>query len=72
MPDLQAMINDGSVWHLEGSMGRHAMDEIRAGRCTVGPEATFDYWGNRVPGISELEPGTMGTPEYCEKMAALE
>ena len=48
---FQDMINDGSVWRLQGSYGRTAMDMIRAGLCVLGEEGHRDYWGNYVPRV---------------------
>lgn len=62
--DLQRDINSGLVWHLEGSVGRSAMDSIRAGRAMVGKVRRTDYWGNTVPARSDLEPGSFGTREF--------
>lgn len=62
---MQAAINDGSVWRMEGSMGRAAMDFLRAGHCTLGEVGHRDYWGNYVPSRDEVKPGTVGSVEYC-------
>ena len=63
---MQARINDGSIWMLEGSAGRAAMGLIESGVCAVGIEAHRDYWGNRVPARYMLEPGSFGTVEFVE------
>lgn len=62
---MQGLIDNGSVWHLEGSMGRAAMAMIDAGRCVLGEEGHFDYWGNYVPSRTEVKPGTKGSVEYA-------
>jgi hypothetical protein len=62
----QDMIDSGHVWSMEGHVGRTAMSLIESGRCTLGPEPSKDYWGNRIPSKSEVKPGTMGSPEYVE------
>ena len=59
--DLQLRINDGSIWSMEGTMGRSAMDALESGACYLGNRHTFDYWGNRIPGIGEVEEGTTGS-----------
>ena len=59
---VQAGINSGSVWHLEGSAGRNAMSFINAGVCELGKKGHKDYWGNYVPSRSEVKPGTKGAP----------
>jgi hypothetical protein len=61
---LQRVINDGSIWHMEGSAGRNAMDAIKMGYVMVGVEARKDYWGNTVPARSMLEAGSFGTREF--------
>ena len=66
---LQARIDDGSIWHFEGSAGRAAMDAIHAGRCTLGPTGHRDYWGNYIPSRDEVKPGTVGSTEYMEEHA---
>ena len=64
---LQTLINSGMVWHLEGSMGRSAMDALESGLCML-PERSFkDYWGNRVPARNELKDGTKGTEGNVQK-----
>ena len=65
---FQGMIDDGSVWLLQGSYGRQAMAYIDAGLCALGPRAHHDYYGNRVPGREDVEPGSKGTLEYCRTM----
>ena len=61
--DIQEMINDGSVWHMEGSMGRHAMSLLRSGECYLPEVSHRDAYGNRVPSRNELMKGTRGTIE---------
>jgi hypothetical protein len=34
--DLQDLINDGTAWKLEGSVGRAAMECINSGICILG------------------------------------
>ena len=59
---MQALINSGTAWKLEGSVGRRAMDLLEAGMCELGPVAHTDYWGNRVPSRFEVKAGTKGAP----------
>jgi hypothetical protein len=59
--DLQLRINDGSIWSMEGTMGRSAMDALESGACYLGDKHTFDFWGNRIPAISEIEEGSKGS-----------
>ena len=57
---IQRMINDGSVWHMEGSLGREAMDYLKAGYCELGEKSFRDYWGNKIPSRYEVKAGTTG------------
>lgn len=63
---MQALIDSGDVWLLEGAMGREAMAMIEAGMCMLGEEGHRDYWGNYVPSRHEVQAGTKGSPEYYE------
>lgn len=72
MDVLQDMINTGMAWHMEGSIGRAAMDAIEMGACYL-PEVSYrDYYGNKIPSRTELEDGTTGTlglsKKYWENM----
>lgn len=58
---MQALINSGMAWRLEGSYGRAAMAALEAGACMLGLESVQDYWGNRVPSRSEVKAGTKGS-----------
>lgn len=66
----QALIDSGDAWRLEGSVGRNAMALIEAGKCTLGPEAHLDYWGNRIPSKFEVKPGTKGSQEFVDAHAS--
>jgi hypothetical protein len=61
---LQALIDSGAAWRLEGSIGRAAMAAIEDGVCMLGEESHRDYWGNYVPSRHEVVPGTKGSPEF--------
>lgn len=61
---LQALIDSGLAWTLQGRVGRTAMAAIERGECALGPESRNDYWGNRVPSRFEVVPGTVGSVEY--------
>jgi hypothetical protein len=74
---LQAEINSGTIWLMQGSAGRAAMDAIKGGYCMVGKAARKDYWGNTVPAREMLEAGSFGTydfvaehqgPEWADRM----
>jgi hypothetical protein len=66
--DLQALINSGLAWQLEGSVGRAAHDAIEAGICILGEVGHRDYWGNYIPSRYEVAPGTKGSVEYAEAL----
>jgi hypothetical protein len=59
---IQELINNGSVWHMEGSLGREAMGYLKDGLCELGEKSFRDYWGNRVPSRFEVQAGTTGAP----------
>jgi hypothetical protein len=60
---IQEWIEAGTAWHLEGSVGRHAMECITEGICFLPEQSHIDYWGNKVPNRNALKPGTKGTLE---------
>jgi hypothetical protein len=64
---FQSLIDDGSVWRLQGQYGRVAMQLINAGKCTLGPASCQDYFGNRIPGRFEVKPGSPGSPEFVNE-----
>lgn len=63
----QHLIDTGDAWRLEGHVGRTAAGFIEAGLCILGEEGHRDYWGNYVPGRSEVKPGTKGSIEYARE-----
>jgi hypothetical protein len=65
--EMQELINTGTAWRLEGSVGRAAMALIESGDCILGEEGHRDYWGNYVPSRYEVKPGTKGSPEYAQE-----
>lgn len=65
---VQKLIDSGMAWNLQGSYGRMAMDFINAGLCTLGPKATRDAYGNKIPSIDEVAPGSKGSREYASEM----
>jgi len=48
--EMQALINSGAVWKLEGSMGCSAVALINSGDCILGEQGHYDYYGNYEPG----------------------
>jgi hypothetical protein len=65
---LQRRIDDGSIWHFEGSSGRAAADAISAGFCVLGPHRVRDYWGSIIPSRDEVKQGTKGSIEYATEL----
>ena len=65
---LQVLVNTGSAWRMEGSVGRAAMAAIESGHVVLGTEGHRDYWGNYVPSRFEVEPGTKGSVEYAQRL----
>ena len=59
--DIQALINSGMAWRLEGSIGRACTAELEAGTVMCGTEPKSDFWGNRVPSRYEVQAGTKGS-----------
>lgn len=65
--EMQAMIDNGSVWRLEGSMGRSAMGCLESGACMLPKQVHSDYYGNRIPARHELKEGTKGTYQNAKE-----
>ena len=51
---FQSMIDDGSVWGLQGSYGRMAQALIDAGECQHAKERHKDYYGHTIPSRSDV------------------
>jgi hypothetical protein len=64
---LQSLIDSGTAWKLEGSVGRAAMAAIDAGLCILGPTGNRDYWGNYIPSRYEVRAGTKGSVDYANE-----
>lgn len=62
--EIQKHIDRGTVWGMEGSAGRYAMQLIEAGACWLPLHGCRDYWGNWIPGRRQLKAGTKGTLQY--------
>lgn len=60
---MQAMIDSGQAWRMEGSCGRQAMHYLEAGVCFLPETAHRDAYGNVVPPRTVLKAGTKGTLE---------
>lgn len=67
---LQRAINDG-MWGLQGSYGRAMMEAIKSGRCLCGRKPAFDYYGNKIPTRSEVQPGSMGSLRYVQVLSLI-
>ncbi len=65
LANMQELINSGTAWKLEGSVGRSAMALIESGECMLGEEGHRDYYGNYVPSRHEVQAGTKGSAEFC-------
>lgn len=65
---LQALVNSGAAWRLEGAVGREAMRAIDDGLVVLGHEGHRDAYGNYVPSRTEVEPGTVGSVEYATNL----
>ena len=64
---IQALIDNGMAWKMEGSVGRMCMDAIQSGYAMLGEKSHRDYYGNIIPSRYEVQAGTPGSPEYYEK-----
>ena len=69
---IQDLIDNGMAWRLEGSIGRQCMAAIEDGRAMLGPVGHRDYWGNYIPSRHEVQPYTVGSPEYAATMQDME
>ena len=58
---MQRLINDGSVWHMEGSYGREAMRLLESGQCMLPKKQYKDFYGNVIPSRDNVKPGTTGS-----------
>jgi hypothetical protein len=65
MMDLQTMIDTGTAWRLEGSVGRAAMAAIENGDAVLGDHPRRDTYGGLVPAWWMVAPGSKGSPEYA-------
>ena len=63
--DVQQLINDGTVWHMEGGMGRHAMDTLTAGATMLPKKYFCNAYGGLVPSRDMIKDGSTGSKENC-------
>jgi len=54
---FQEMIDDGSVWGLQGSYGRNATALIQSGLCHHAKIRHKDYYGNIIPSQADVDAG---------------
>lgn len=64
--EYQRGVDSGAVWHLEGSIGRAAMDALETGAVLLGTEATRDAYGNEVPAFWMVQEGSKGSLSLAE------
>ena len=65
---IQRAINAKS-WAFQGSYGRVMMQAISSGKCLLGKEHAFDYYGNRVPSRYDVKDGTKGSEGYVDELS---
>ena len=63
--EIQDMINDGSAWHMEGSVGRYAMRTLESGATLLPKKAFLNYYGGQIPSRDMLKNGSTGTKDNC-------
>lgn len=61
LTNAQKLVNNGSIWGFEGSVGRATSDALEAGVLMLGMERTRDYYGTTIPAQTDLKDGTKGT-----------
>lgn len=59
--ELQSWVDSGTAWHLEGHVGRTAMNALRSGALVLPPERHKDYYGNVVPSYEDVD-NEIGSP----------
>ena len=64
---MQRLIDDGAVWHMEGAMGRKAMQLLETGQCMLPKKQYKDFYGNTIPSRDDVEPGTTGSYQNAAK-----
>ena len=65
---VQAAINSGTAWSLQGAYGREMMAAITNGFCLLGKTGATDYWGNYIPSRDDVKPGTKGSYDYVVRL----
>lgn len=70
--ELQEWVDSGLAWHLEGFVGRQAMDALRDGALVLPPYRLKDFYGSTVPSCFDVadelgSPGSVANAEHCEE-----
>lgn len=52
---LQDMVDNGSIWKFQGSVGRMAHDLLQAGILKFPEKRTYDYYGNPIPTAQDVK-----------------
>ena len=63
--EMQKLIDSGQAWHMEGHIGRQAMNALQIGACMLPTERHTDAYGNTVPSRYDVKPGTTGSYRNC-------
>jgi hypothetical protein len=66
--ELQLLIDDGTAWRLEESVGATAMAALESGACVCAAEPGYDFYGSRVPAYWQVadELGSAGSVANAE------
>ncbi|NBW77228.1 MAG: hypothetical protein EBR34_15755 [Sphingomonadaceae bacterium] len=64
---LQDLINNGTAWLMEGSVGRTAMSALQSGACMLPKKVYYDAYGSKVPSRDMLKEGSTGTYQNTVK-----
>ena len=64
---MQRLIDNGSVWHLEGTVGRQAMELLSSGACMLPKQSHKDAYGNYIPSRDEVRAGSTGSYKNAVK-----
>ena len=70
--ELQAMVNNGTAWRMEGAIGRESMRLLECGRLILGTKRITDYWGNIIPSRYDVKPGTKGSFDLAVEQHGME
>ena len=65
---FQRMIDNGSVWFLQGSYQRTTMEYINSGYCSLGKKGFKNQFGAYIPSRYEVKEGERGSVGYVQKM----